>query len=193
MVEECRKKVGKRPWEVFEEIHKKYKYNQNQVDLLIRAEKVQKFYEYTQKLQLNGPLAYRLLIEIPRRKRREGIRFSEETIDKLGRTLSQKLITPEQIDSLAEIFTEEPNVTIEEAVKKLCIAEISNSELDKLVLEQLEAYETSKLSSDEAYRKYAVPKIVGEVLKSVDYSVTGENVVKRIHALIGREKRNVKS
>ena len=173
MVEECRKKVGKRPWEVFEEIHKEYKFNQNQVDLLIRAEKVQKFYEYTQKLRLSASLAYRLLIEIPRRRRREGIPFGEETIDKLGRALSQKLITPEQIDLLAEIITEEPNVTIEEAVNRLCIAKISNSELDKLVLEQLGAYETSKLRSDEAYRRHAVPKIVGEVLKSVGYSVTG--------------------
>lgn len=193
MVEECRKKVGKRPWEIFEEIHNRYKCSQDQVDLLIRGKKIQKFYEYTQKLRLSGPLAYRLLIEIPRRKRREGIRLTEDTIDKLGKTLSKKLITPEQIDSLANMFTEEQNITIEEAVKRLCITKISNAKLDRLVSKKLGLYEPSKLSSDEAYREHVVPKIVGEVLKSVDYSVTGENVMKRIHALLEKEKRDAKS
>jgi glutamyl-tRNA(Gln) amidotransferase subunit E len=188
MVEECKNKVGKRPWEISKELHDKYNFKQHQVDLLIRAEKIEKLYQYTEKLRLNGPLAYRLLVELPRRKRREGIQFSSRTSDKLAEALSRKLILPEQIEPLIGIFAKEPDLSFTEALNKLGILPISEAELNKLILQKLRLFDEAKIRSDKNFRKAAVPKVVGEVLKSVNHSVSGKEVVGKIHALINRRR-----
>jgi glutamyl-tRNA(Gln) amidotransferase subunit E len=186
MVEECKNKVGKRPWEISHNLATKFNFSQNQVDLLIRTEKVDKFCDYTEKIGLSGPLTYRLLIELPRRKRREGIQFSLRTSDKLAEALSRKLVIPEQIDRLIDIFAKEPNLSIEEAMQKIGISSVSEAELDKLILQKLRIFGEAKIQSDDDYRKSAVPKIVGEVLKSVNRSVSGKEVADKLHVLINR-------
>jgi Glu-tRNA(Gln) amidotransferase subunit E-like FAD-binding protein len=93
---------------------------------------------------------------------------------------------------LIEILAEEPNLSIEEAVKKLGVSSITEAELKNIILQRLTLFDSSRILSDEAYRKLAVPRIVGEVLKSVNYSVRGEKVVEEIHALISQGRnRNV--
>jgi glutamyl-tRNA(Gln) amidotransferase subunit E len=183
-VEECMKKVGKRPWEAYDELHTKYNFSQSQVDLLIRAENIEKFYDYTERLGLSGQLVYRLLIELPRRKRREGIPLIDRNIDKLAEGLSQKIIVPEQVDSLIDIFAEQPSLSIEEAVQKLGVSRVSEAELNKIVLQKLQLFDEDKMRSDENYRILVKPKIVGEVLKVVNHSVSGKRIAEKIDALI---------
>jgi glutamyl-tRNA(Gln) amidotransferase subunit E len=187
MVDECRKIVGKRPWEIYDDFSSKYGFDQVQVDLLVRDEKVEKLCDYVEKLRLEGPTAYRLLIELPRNKKRKGIAISDRIIDQLAKGISAKLILPEQVDSLVEIFAKEPDLSIEEAVKKLHVSRVADAELDKLILGQLSMYDVSKILSDEAYRAIAVPKIVGEVLKSVNHSVAGKKIMEKISILINEE------
>jgi len=184
LIEESKSQVGKRPWETYTELRSKYGFNQHQVDLLIRDEKLEKFYHYTETLSLNGSLAYRLLIELPRRKRREGIKFSSQTADKLAESLSRKAIIPEQVDLLIDIFAEEPNFTIEQALKKLHVASFSEKELDSLIRQQLKLHDQTKLRTDEPYRKIVIPKMVGAILKTTNYSVQGKKVADKINNLI---------
>jgi glutamyl-tRNA(Gln) amidotransferase subunit E len=188
-VEECRKKVGKRPWEIYNQLNTKYNLKQSQVDLLIRAEKIEKLYDYTEKLGLTGQLAYRLLIEVPRRKRRQGIRLSNRSIDKLAEGLSRKIIIPEQIDSLIDVFATQPNLNTEEAKGKLGISRVGKAELNKLIKQKLHFFDEVKIRSDRNYRKLATVKIVGEVLKIVNYSVSGRDVAEKIEDLIRENKR----
>jgi glutamyl-tRNA(Gln) amidotransferase subunit E len=188
IVEECKSKVGKRPWEISEELRSKYNFSQNHVDLLIRAEKVERFYDYTEKLELNGSLAYRLLIELPRRKKRESIQFSSQTSDKLAEALSCKLIIPEQLDPLIDLLAKKPSLTIKEALNKLGISSLSEVELSEIILQKLRLFDETKIRSDENYRRIAVPKVVGEVLKSANYSVSGKEVVNKIQILINGRK-----
>jgi glutamyl-tRNA(Gln) amidotransferase subunit E len=188
LVEECRSKTGKRPWEIYEDLHGKYNFTQNQVDLLIRDEKVEKFYSYVQNLGLEGALAYHLLIELPRCARRKGLRIDEHTVDKLAEGLSKKLISRQQVEALIQILAEKPELNIKQAVKELAISRVTHAELDSIIQERLSLFEASKIVSDPAYRKRVVPKIVGEVLKSINYSVEGKMIVKRIQALAGRRK-----
>jgi glutamyl-tRNA(Gln) amidotransferase subunit E len=188
LVEECRSKTGKRPWEIYEDLHGKYNFTQNQVDLLIRDEKVEKFYSYVQNLGLQGALAYHLLIELPRYARRKGLRIDEHTVDKLAEGFSKKLISRQQVEALIQILAEEPELSIKQAVKELAISRVTHAELDSIIQERLSLFEASKIVSDPVYRKRVVPKIVGEVLKSVNYSVEGKMIVKRVQALAGRRK-----
>jgi len=190
-VRECRKKAGKQPWEIYDEFNTKYGFNQSQVDLLIRSEKTEKFHEYAEKLRLPGTLAYRLLIEVPRRKRRQGIRLSDGNIDELARGLSRKIIIPEQIEPLADILSAQPNLDIEQARKKLGVPRVGKTRLDGLIKQRLHSFDAAKIRSDTDYRKLVTVKIVGEVLKAVNYSISGSTIVKRVDDLIeGRTKQN---
>jgi glutamyl-tRNA(Gln) amidotransferase subunit E len=188
-VEEWRKVVGKRPWEIYEDLKSKHGFTQHQVDLLIREEKVEKFYNYVEKLHLKGSLAYRLVIELPRSKRRQGLEINEQAVDKIAEGISKKLAMHEQIDQLAEIFAGEPDLSTKQAIKKLRLKPISESELNKITLEKMRLFNVWKLLVDEAYRKFVVPKIVGEILKSVNYSLEGKRIVEKINNLIKQEEK----
>jgi glutamyl-tRNA(Gln) amidotransferase subunit E len=181
---ECRKQVSKRPWEIYEDLHAKYNFSQHQVDLLIRAEKTEKLREYTEKLQLNGHTAYRLLIELPRREKREGIQYTDRTCQKLAEALSGKLIIQEQTDPLIEIFAREPNLTIKEALAKLHISHVPDEKLNRIISQQLNKSDRAKLLTDETYRKHELSKIVGETLKAVNHSVEGKRILEKIQAMI---------
>jgi glutamyl-tRNA(Gln) amidotransferase subunit E len=191
VVEECKSKVGKRPWEISHDLATRFGFSQNQVDMLIRAEKVEKFYEYVEKLRLSGTLAYRLLIELSARKRREGIQLTLQTSDKLAEALSRKFVLPEQVDYLINILETEPNLTTKDATKKLGFISVSEAKLDELILQKLRLFDKAKIQSDKSYMKTAVPKIVGEVLKSVNYCVSGKEVADKICVLINRRKSSV--
>ena len=183
-VEELKRKVGRRPWEIQEELRAKYSFNEFQVDQLIRSEKIEEFYAFTEDLGLRGSLAYRLLIELPHSRRKRGVFVSDRTIAELARALSAKVIIPEQIDLLVDLFVEEPAMLMEEALKRFHVSTVRKDKLESMIKEQLKLHDQSKLRADEAYRKLVVPKIVGEVLKSTNHSISGKSVADRVCALI---------
>jgi glutamyl-tRNA(Gln) amidotransferase subunit E len=186
LIQECRTKVGKRPWEISEELHMKYGLNQRQVDLLIGSENVERFYGYT-KLGLKGSVAYRLLVELPRQKRREGLDVTTQTIDKLAQGLSRRLMTLAQADQLVDAFAQQPDFTVGEALKKMRVHRPSEAEVNKLIQKKLEAFNRIKLRSDEAYRKRIIPKIVGEVLIAIGHSIEGEAIAGKVNVLLEQE------
>jgi Glu-tRNA(Gln) amidotransferase subunit E-like FAD-binding protein len=95
----------------------------------------------------------------------------------------------EQIDQLAEIFAGEPDLSTKQAIKKLRLKSISESELNKIAVEKMRLFDVWKLLVDEAYRKFVVPKIVGEILKSVNYSLEGKRIVEKINNLMKQEEK----
>jgi glutamyl-tRNA(Gln) amidotransferase subunit E len=119
VIQQCVEKVGKRPWEIYDDLHSRYNLGQYQVDLLIRDEKVEKFYDYTEKLKLGGSTAYHLLIELRRSERRKGAAISDHIIDQLANALSRSLIIPEQIPLITEILAKQPDLAIEKALERL--------------------------------------------------------------------------
>jgi len=192
LANETRKTVYKRPWEIAEDLHNRYGFSQHQVDLLIRDEKTEKFYNYTEKLSLSGQLAYRILIELQRQKRREGKQLTSKATDTLAEALSRKLIVTEQTDKVADILAQDPSLTTKQIVKALHLKPVTKSELNRLIQQQLSSQDIAKLQTDETYRKIMIPKIVGAVLKKINYSVEGKTVAEKIQALIrnGRKKND---
>jgi glutamyl-tRNA(Gln) amidotransferase subunit E len=187
LVEESRKAVGKRPWEVYEELHSKYRFKQSQVDLLIRGEKVDKFYEFVEKLKLESSVAYHLLIELPRSCRRKGLKMNTHIINQLAEGLSRNLIIREQIDSITEVFDREPSILIDEALNRLQVSHLTKEQFDALILQKLSVFDLATARSDEAYRDRVVPKVVGEVLKATNRSVPGKTIAQKIRGLISQE------
>lgn len=186
LIKECQAKTGKRPWEISQELAK-HGVSQRQVDLLTRGEKVERLFDYIELLNLKCTVAYRLLVELPRRARRKGLAITDRIIDRLAEGLSHKLVTLQQVDLLTEIFDKEPNLTVEEAAKRLHIRRIPEAELDKLIRKQLDVYNCDRIRSDKIYRKHTVPKMVGEVLKAVGYSVEGGRIADKIEAMLKKE------
>jgi glutamyl-tRNA(Gln) amidotransferase subunit E len=184
MVEECRKTVGRRPWEIYDDLHRKYGLRQHQVDLLIRRERVEMFYEQVEKLKLNGVIAYRLLIEMPRSMKRRGVKISTRAINQVAEALSRHQIILEQVDQLVDIFVEKPNLTIEEALKELRVSRLGENKLDALIQLGLKSFDVSKARSDEKYRGVVVRKVVGEVLETVKRSVPGKTVADKVQDTI---------
>jgi glutamyl-tRNA(Gln) amidotransferase subunit E len=189
LINETRKAVGKRPWEIAKDLNKRYGFNQHQVDLLIRDEKTEKLYDYVDRLRLSGALAYRLLIELPRHKRREGFKLTARTIDTLAEALSRKLIIPEQVDLLVNILAKEPNLSIEQAAKEYSLKPATGSEVNKLIRQQLKSLDLKKLRKNATYRKIMIPKIVGAVLQAVNHSVEGKKVAKQVETLIHNRRK----
>jgi glutamyl-tRNA(Gln) amidotransferase subunit E len=187
LVENSRKAVGKQPWEVYEELHRKYGFNQSHVDLLIRGEKVDKFYELVERLKLEGSVAYHLLIELPRSRRRKGLKMNEHMIRQLADGLSRNLIIPEQIASITKVFDIEPRLLIDEALTRLQIPHLTQEQFATLVLQKLSIFDLEKARSDEVYRKHVVPKVVGEVMKATNRSVPGKTVARKIRELLNQE------
>jgi len=98
--------------------------------------------------------------------------------------LSRRIVTPEQIDALANMLTEEPQLTIEQAVERLSLKPATEEEISLLIKQQLKSQDLTKLQKDETYKKIMIPRIVGAVLKAVHYSVEGKKVAEQVHALI---------
>ncbi|MCJ7767312.1 hypothetical protein MUP79_02850, partial [Candidatus Bathyarchaeota archaeon] len=69
-------------------------------------------------------------------------------------------------------------------LKKLHASPVRKDKLELMIAEQLELHDQSRLRSDEAYRMRVVPKIVGEVLKATNHSVSGKGVANRVYVLI---------
>jgi glutamyl-tRNA(Gln) amidotransferase subunit E len=184
LVEECKAKVGKRPWEIYAELHSKHNFTQAQVDLLIREGKIEKFCEYVDKLGLKGSIAYRLLIELPRSKRRKGLKVSQGTLDKLAKKMSCKHVTLPQVESLVEILARRPRPTFEQAFAELRAQKTNEAQLRKTILRHFERFDVNRICSDKAYRTVVIPKIVGVVLEALNYSVEGMRVLEKIQALI---------
>jgi glutamyl-tRNA(Gln) amidotransferase subunit E len=184
LVEDSKKKVGRCPWEVYEELHRKYGLDQNQTDLLIRAERVEKFFQYVEDLRLKSSLAFHVLIELPLETRRKGKRMEMRTIEHLAKALSQGRIIPEQIGTLLEIFVKDPDMTITDALKKIGFQTFTEKELEELIHKKTEFVDSSKARSDAQYRRIAVAKVVGETLKAVNHSVSGKIVAQKVNALL---------
>jgi len=184
LTSEARKTVGKRPWEVTKDLDKRYGFNQHQVDLLIRDEKIERLYDYVDRLNLSGALAYRVLIELPRQKRRQGIKLTAKTIDTLAEALSRKLIIPEQINLVVHILAKKPDLSIEQAVEKCAPKRATGPEINRLVQLQLKSQDLTKLRKSKTYRKIMIPKIVGAVLKAVNHSLEGKRIAEQVERLI---------
>ena len=179
-IQEIIKGVGKRPWEVFEDLNEKYNFSQEQVDLLIRDEKVEKLYEFIGNKKIDSNLAFKLLISLPREKRRDGVILSESLIDTLADGLSKSQIISEQLDMSLKLLLENPSLKSEELKDKLGLKQISANELEVVITTKMQNFDFDKLRTDRDYYEHNLPRIVGEILKHIGYTFSGEYIVNNI-------------
>ncbi len=184
LIQKCREKVGKRPWETSKQLFERYRLRQNQVDLLIRDQKTQNFMKYVEELRLGPQIAYRLLVELPRYYRRKGLVIKEDVTDKLAAEISTNRVTLAQGERVLRILLSDPSLTIKNIKDKFSLHRVAERRIDDIVHEQIRAVDLKRVRSDRKYRTRMLPRIVGRVLKASDYSVEGKKVLERVNALI---------
>ncbi len=182
-IEKITRNIGRRPWEVFEELNSKYGFSQNKVDLLIRDEQLDSFYRFTAELNMNAHLAYKLLIDIPRENRRKDVIINEEIIERIADLLASETIIPEQLDQVISLLSKNKHLTEEELIDQLNIKEISNEELATIVKQKIDFIGKDKIQTSEDEQRY-LPKIVALVLKECNYSIKGQTVVNLVNSFI---------
>ncbi|MBY8999756.1 MAG: Glu-tRNA(Gln) amidotransferase subunit GatE [Candidatus Heimdallarchaeota archaeon] len=183
-IKEITKNIGKKPWDVFDEIHTKYGFDQHQVDFLIRDEKLEKFVEYTEQLLLDANLSYKLLISLPREKKRKNIYLTDEVIDKLAESVSKKIISKGQIKFALDYILENPNVSEEQFKEKFSSHEITDEKLLSIIQSNVEKYDISKIQEYKEYQESIISKITGDVLKELNYRFDGKILVEKIRNTI---------
>ncbi|MFW9851838.1 MAG: Glu-tRNA(Gln) amidotransferase subunit GatE [Candidatus Thorarchaeota archaeon] len=188
-INEYTKDIGKKPWELFDELHKKYNFTQNQVDLLIRDEKVDRFYDYVNRLKLHANLAYRILVELPREKRRKQVNITDKMLDMTAKALADGAIFQTHISDFIEILNRNPKMDTQEIVKQLAIPKIPENELDNIILSKIKSYDEEKLKTDESYYNLALPKIIGVILKEINYAEKGKVIAEKIELHLKEEEK----
>ncbi len=183
-IKELTKNIGKKPWEVFDELHEKYGFDHQHVDLLIRDEKLEKFIEYTEQLQLDHNLSYKLLVTLPREKRRNNIILTTEIVDKLARVLANKSIFKEQLYLVLDYLVEKPESTEEQLKKKFGLPKRSDEEIGKIIRSKIDKYDLNQIQKFEEYQELVLSKITGEVLKELNYHFEGKVLVEKIRQMI---------
>ncbi len=189
-INEYKKMVGKRPWEVFDDLNSKYNFTQNKVDLLIRDEQLKRFYSLTENRGINGHLAYRLLINIPREWRRKGLEVSNELLEKIGNAISEKILIAQQINNVLNKTAENPEKSFEEILDEIKSVKHSDEEIEEFILSFLSKYNLESLKIDEINQKIAVTKITGFVLEKSNYSREGKYIAEKVIDLIKRGSIN---
>ena len=187
-IEDIVKHIGKKPWDLYDELHTKYKFNHDQVDLLIRDEKVEEFYHFTDILRLDGNLAYKLLIILPREYARNNSILLLENITKIAQCISEEIIYPEQINSLCIALIEDSSLSIDQIKDKFSTPKKSDEEIDKLIKAKIEQLNFSFLKEDPIYSDLAIARISGEILKEIDYSYRGKILAEKIRNAISSKE-----
>jgi len=175
--------IGKRPWEVSKDLKERFHFDQNHVDLLIRDEKLDKFYNIVNNLGLDAHLAYKLLIDLPRENSRKSIGINAEIIDRLIDLISNNIIIPEQLEIVIPHLLENSNINNEELRSKIKFTEFSSDNLDKIIINKLETFGKDKFVSSEDKQRN-VPKIVFQVLQECNFSVRGELIASKINTFL---------
>jgi Glu-tRNA(Gln) amidotransferase subunit E-like FAD-binding protein len=182
------KDLGKRPWEVFDDLEGKYGFSQDKIDILIRDEKVEKFYDYTEAKNIDANVAYKLLIDLPREKRRNGIVLSDRVTDIIAKSLEKREIITEQIEDVIKILLENPNLTSSEIKARLGTKQVPLNELEEIIVKKLKELNFNPKNTDEEYRDILVPKVVGLIIKDIGHAFSGEYLVETVRHVFSKQE-----
>ncbi len=182
-IQEIVEAIGRKPWEVFVDLNERFQFDQQHVDLLVRDEKLDKFYKIVDELDLDAHLVFKLLIDLPREYRRKNIEISDEILDKLVDLLSNEIIIPEQLDLALPHVIEDYNICNDDLLNKISFRAITSENLDSIIVNKLDLFGKERfVSLEDKHRN--IPKIVFQVLQECNFSVRGERITNKINSIL---------
>lgn len=137
------------------------------------------FSEFTNKLKLDGRVAYTLLIEKPREFRRKHTPLTNEVIKKCAKFLSKEIIHREQLNSVLEYLQENPDST-EETIKEHFSTQYNKKELEDLIKKELENLSFEDVSNKNMAFQLVLPNLVARIIRKTNNCVSGGKIAKMI-------------
>ncbi len=183
-LEEWKKEVQIRPWDVYDNLNKNYNFTQKQVDLLIRDEQVDNFHSLTYDFKIDANLAFYLLIELRRAAKRRNFDISDEVIFAIAENITKGKINRNHIDQIIKEIEINPNISVNSAIDKI-ISNITDDEIDNAIASVLKKLNLSVLKDDQLSMKLTLPKIIANVKKLLNTPVIdGQRVSQRVKMIV---------
>ncbi len=181
-IKKWKKEVSISPWKILSKLES-YGLNPDQIELLVRTEEVEKFFEYGK--NINPFLAYRLLVELPREKSREGITITDTITDKLYEGIKTQKITKDQIHLVLPHLLKDPNQSFSQIKEEIGFEPIKPEELKEIIKQVInEVVDADKLKGNPTYQDWAIRRITGTVIQQINFTVSGEKIATQARNLL---------
>ena len=180
-IEKLKKKVGKRPWELEEELGKKYGLTYEQIRLLIRDDLIDTFITLTETHKFDPVKVYRYLKGVLVSVRRDNYKIEKLKLEQI-RTILQGVhdgqfdmnITP----TITKFMIKNPKKNIKQILSDLKIKQITDKTLERFysetVKELQEGKDISQLSKKE--KDELANRITGYIMRKANSGLIGKAV-----------------
>ncbi|MHA1584095.1 MAG: Glu-tRNA(Gln) amidotransferase subunit GatE [Promethearchaeota archaeon] len=166
LIKKAKDACGPYPWDVMKEFSAKYNTSEDQIERLIMTGKLELFERCISVIPDNLPLVLRIIVDVVKVLHRAN-KPVENLQDKHFLTLLKAIkdgkIAKEACEAVMEIWTDAPNLGLEEAKKKAGISDFDLSKLDKILQEIVE--KNKELISQRG--RGAMGPLMGDVMKKV--------------------------
>ncbi|MHA1123709.1 MAG: hypothetical protein ACTSPC_13005, partial [Candidatus Heimdallarchaeota archaeon] len=185
-IEKLKKKVGKRPWELEEELGKKYGLSYEQVKVLIRDNLLQTFITLIDKHEFNPVIVYRYLKETLVSIRRDNYNIKKLKLEQIISILQG--VHDGQYDmnvtsSITKLMIKNPKKDIKQVLSDLKIKKITDKTLERFYTETITELQEgkhwkdiSKMSKKE--RSILAERITGYIMRKAKSGISGKTVHK---------------
>lgn len=173
------------PWEIEKIYSEKYSLPVKVVRELILEDKIDLFIKIVGELSIDPVLVSKTLIETVKALQRENSKFKEISDDKifeLFKTLKTARIAKEAVEDVMRILGSDENITLDIALEKLGLREITIEELDEIISACVK--DNLKLIKEKRERAFA--PLMGEVMKKVRGRIDGRIVADHLRKELNR-------
>jgi len=180
-------RVGKRPWEIYEDFNKKYGFNYSQVVKIIRHERLELITTLINKHQVNPQRAYQFLEETLLALRREGLdsqKITSEQITEILTGAQKGLYDFNQIPNITRLLLKKPSKKIKQILSDLKIKKISEKDLERFYLESQQEVK-SLVSTSKLSQKQLAEKITGGIMKRINGGHSGKKIFDFVFVKLG--------
>ncbi|MHA1187377.1 MAG: Glu-tRNA(Gln) amidotransferase subunit GatE [Candidatus Heimdallarchaeota archaeon] len=183
-IEKLKKKVGKRPWELEEELGKKYGLTYEQIRVLIRDDSLKTFTTLTDDHKFDPVKVYRYLKEVLVSIRRDNYNIKKLKLEQIIDILQG--VHDGQYDmnvtsSITKIMIKNPKKNIKQVLSDLKIKEITDKTLERFYVETIKELQEgkywkdiSKLSKKE--KNHLANQITGYIMRKANSGIAGKVV-----------------
>ncbi|MBN1329420.1 MAG: Glu-tRNA(Gln) amidotransferase subunit GatE [Candidatus Heimdallarchaeota archaeon] len=186
-IQKLKEKVGIRPWEIFNELNKKYGYDYYQVVKLIRHDLVDNIIKLIEEHQINPQRGFDFYEKTLIALRREGLDTSVinfEQIIEILKSANEGMYDYNQIPNITRTLLKQPTKKIKQVLSDLKIKSISEIELIRFY-EEAHNEVKSKYDISKLDKKELANKITGDIMRRIRGSFSGKKVYDFVQTKLG--------
>jgi len=177
-IQQLKEKVGVKPWEIYEELNKKYGFDYYQVVKLIRHELVDNITKLIDEHRIDPQRGYDFYEKTLVALRREGFDpslINFEQIIEILKGAHEGLYDFNQIPNITRVLLKQPTKKFKQVLTDLKIKAITDAELTRYYNESLNEVK-AKFKIDKLEKNDLANKITGNIMRRIKGSLSGKKV-----------------